>query len=71
MGDDFRLVNGDKVSLSSIQQVATDKKVVNFTTGEPTTNIKGHIVYGNEIAVGDLYLQGVVADSINQVEVRR
>lgn len=71
MEDEFRLINGDKVALKSIQQVATDKKVVNFTTGEPVENIKGHIVYGNEIAVGDLYLQGVLSDSYNQVEVRR
>lgn len=69
-GDVLVNVNGASEAIIGIERKATDSKVYNVLTNAGTSNAPGHIIFANEIAVGDLYWQNILESEFRRIVIR-
>ncbi len=66
--DSLLSVTGDVVSVEKIERMPFKQDVVNFSLD--TKNPKEHLIFANDLVVGDQYWQASLEDLLNQVLIR-
>jgi hypothetical protein len=69
-GDVLINVDGSPETIASIDRKGTGENVYNVLTNAGIKNKPGHIVFANELAVGDLYWQNILEEEFVKLAVR-
>jgi hypothetical protein len=69
-GDSLVNMDGEAEIITSIERRQTTEDVYNVLTNAGTANKAGHIIFANELAVGDLYWQNILESEFRKVAVR-
>jgi len=70
VGDTLVDVDGLPQEITSIERRLADGDVYNVLTGAGQSNKPGHIIFANQLAVGDLYWQNILDSEFRQLVIR-
>ena len=70
VGDTLVDVDGVPQEITAIDRRPADGDVYNVLTGAGLNNKPGHIIFANQLAVGDLYWQNVLESEFQQLIIR-